>query len=115
MAAEGDVIFVFGKISANWPWANMTKETLAVWVEILADTDTSAMQAAVTAILSESGTWPPTAGIIRTRALDLAAGPEEAWEDAWNMIWQHAKECRAPEYLCPHDLEAVLGLYLIHL
>lgn len=109
MATEDDVIFVFGKISANWPWANMTKETLAVWVEILADTDTSAMQAAMAAILSESGTWPPTAGTIRTRALDLAAGPESAWEDAWNAIWQHARECRAPEYLCPHDLEAVLG------
>lgn len=109
MASEGDVIFVFGKISANWPWANMTKETLAVWVEILADTDTSAMQAAMTAILSESGTWPPTAGTIRTRALDLAAGPESDWEDAWNAIWQHAKECRAPEFACPHDLTELLG------
>lgn len=109
MASEIEVISVYHKVSANWPWANMTKATLAVWVEVLADTDNAAMQAAVTAILAESGQWPPTAGIIRTRALDLAAGPESAWEDAWNAIFDHAKECRAPEFRCPHDWTEIIG------
>lgn len=109
MASKQDVVVVFNMVGAMFPWANMTGETLAVWSEILADIDGETLRAATIAILSEPSQYPPTAGTIRTRALDLAAGPESDWEDAWNAIWQHAKECRAPEFLCTHDLTALLG------
>lgn len=109
MASKQDVVVVFNMVGAMFPWANMTGETLAVWSEILADIDGATLRAATIAILSEPSQYPPTAGTIRTRALDLAAGPESDWEDAWNAIWQHAKECRAPEFLCRHDLTELLG------
>lgn len=103
MASKQDVVVVFNMVGAMFPWANMTGETLAVWSEILADVDAETLRAATIALLSEPSQYPPTAGTIRGRALDLAAGPESDWESGWQAVMAHMATCRSIEMQCTHD------------
>lgn len=107
MASKQEVVVVFNMVGAMFPWANMTGETLAVWSEILADIDGDALRAATIAILSEPSQYPPTAGTLRGRALDLAAGPESDWESGWQAVMAHMAECRSIEMQCTHDQRAL--------
>lgn len=109
MATQAEIFSVTQWLIARYPNSNWPEATIKAWMEDLADCPANELQAAAIAWYNAPHDWPPNAGQLRALALDLAAGPESDWENAWNAIWQHARECRAPEHLCRHDLAALLG------
>lgn len=109
MATQAEIFSVAQWLIARYPNSNWPEATIKAWMEDLADCPVNELHAAAIAWYNAPHDWPPNAGQLRALSLDLAAGPESDWESAWNTIWQHARECRAPEYLCRHDLPALLG------
>ena len=103
MASREDTVTITGIVSAAYPWANLTTATIDIWAEILIDVDGPLAIAATKALLGEAGQYPPSVGMIRQRAFDLVTGSDDGWESGWQAWKQHLRDCRAPEYLCPHD------------
>lgn len=103
MASKQEVIEIVNMVGAAYPWVTMTSDTVGVWLLVLGDVDGDTAKAAVIDLLGLPAQYPPSVGMIRQKAFDLASGGDEGWEAGW-MAWkQHLSECRAPEYLCRHD------------
>lgn len=114
MASREDTVTITGIVSAAYPWANLTAATIDIWAEILIDVDGPLAIAATKALLAEAGQYPPSAGMIRQRAFDLAGGGDDGWESGWQAWKKHLNECRQPEYLCPHDLATIYDAVTAH-
>lgn len=109
MASSQEVVSLLQWFTARYPNSNWPDATGKAWIDDLAEFPITDLRAAAIMWYRQGHEWPPNAGQLMASALDLAAGPESDWEDAWNAIWQHAKECRAVEFLCTHDLAEMLG------
>lgn len=103
MASREEVVEIVNMVGAAYPWVNMTKDTINVWLLVLQDIDGDGAKAAALDLLNQPNQYPPSVGMIRQRAFDLAGGGDDGWETGWQAWKQHVKDCRAPEYLCLHN------------
>lgn len=108
MASREDVVTITGLVAAAYPWATITAATIDIWAEILQDVDGVLAVAATKLLIGEAGQWPPSVGMIRQRAFDLAAGPEADWEAGWQAAMRHMTECHGiGAGMCEHDQSQV--------
>ena len=114
MASREEVVEVVNMVGAAYPWVNMTKDTINVWLLVLQDIDGDGAKAAALDLLNQPNQYPPSAGMIRQRAFDLAGGGDDGWETGWQAWKKHLNECRQPEYLCPHDLATIYDAVTAH-
>lgn len=103
MASREEVVEIVNMVGAAYPWVNMTADTISVWSLVLQDVDGNTAKAAALELLNQPSQYPPSVGMIRQKAFDLATGSDDGWETGWQAWKQHLKDCRAPEYLCRHD------------
>ncbi len=73
MASDDAVKAVFAELMGTWRdrFPAPTENDVVTWRRRFEGIDDQALGAAVTAICNEDGTWPPTPGAIRQRALGL--------------------------------------------
>lgn len=69
----------------------VTENTHKVWLRHLRDCDAETVLAAVDAICNESGRYPPSPGVVRDRARQLASGALSAktGADAWDRVMKY--------------------------
>ncbi len=79
-------------LAAAYPHAKITESTIAVYYEVLGDLPLDLLRAVVLQVISEPGQFMPTAGDLRTRAIELieqARGipdPEVAWGEVMDKL-----------------------------
>lgn len=103
MASREEVVEIVNMVGAAYPWVNMTADTISVWSLVLQDVDGNTAKAAALELLNQPSQYPPSVGMIRQKAFDLATGSDDGWETGWQAVKHHIKRCGAPEYLCRHD------------
>ena len=114
MASREEVVEIVNMVGAAYPWVNMTADTISVWSLVLQDVDGNTAKAAALELLNQPSQYPPSVGMIRQKAFDLATGSDDGWESGWQAWKQHLRECRAPEYLCPHNPDDVFDPVTAH-
>lgn len=114
MASRENVVEIVNMVGAAYPWVTMTADTIGVWSLVLQDVDGDTAKAAALELLGQPAQYPPSVGMIRQKAFDLASGGDDGWESGW-MAWQrHLRDCRAPEYLCQHDRSQIFDTVTHH-
>jgi hypothetical protein len=72
-------------INKVWPHQPVPPATVEAWYQLLADLDGDQVSVAVDAIALDGLEFPPQAGRIRRKVVELSEGPQ-LWGEAWHEI-----------------------------
>lgn len=78
------------RINANWPHQTVPDESLAKWYDDLRELEARDVIAAVEALYRDGREFPPNGGIVRRKAIQLAADAPE-WSDVWGWVQRYVR------------------------
>lgn len=81
-----DIEPIIRKLFAAYPNANPSKQTLAVYCEFLADIPLDHLRVVVNQCIIESVEFPPSAGKVRQRYIEMVTPPRLSADDAWGQV-----------------------------
>lgn len=81
-----DITPIIRKVFASYPNSNLSNETLAAYIDLLGDIPLDHLQITVNQCLIECLDFPPSAGRIRQRYIELITPPKLPAADAWGLV-----------------------------
>jgi hypothetical protein len=112
MADTLNIEIILRALAAAYPNFALTEQTVAIYVELLADIDPELLRAATLDLISRSRFFP-TVAEIREAARDLRDGPQLSGSEAWGLVIQairdlgYAHQAEAHERLGETIMQAV--------
>lgn len=115
MATQKEVIKIIGGLSALYPNAKVSRDTLLAYADLLKDLDAGLLAAAAKQCAAESEFFP-TVARIRAKARDLTRdrslpSPHEAWQEVWDKAWYRGTDYSHP--LIAKAARAIGGLSVL--
>jgi Loader and inhibitor of phage G40P len=83
---------VCSRISKVWPHQPVPPPTVDAWYQLLADLDGDQVAVAVDAIALDGAEFPPQAGRIRRKVVELSDAAQlwgEAWHEVQEAVWRY--------------------------
>lgn len=81
---------VVRRINANWPHQTVPDPALAKWYDDLREMEVRDVVAAVEALYRDGREFPPNGGMIRRKAVELAADAPE-WAEVWLWVGRYIR------------------------
>ncbi len=112
MANKEGVLKVLATIGAAYPHHNVTRDTVALYADLLADIDPAVLRLAALKHIAGSK-WYPTVAELRSAATDLTRPRIRTGAEAWGDVLSEVKRVgsyKAPAFADPVTARVVAGI-----